>query len=29
MNMAEQMPAQGNGNESRDEILRAPAELFM
>jgi len=29
MNMAEQMPAQGNGNESRDEILRAAAELFM
>jgi AcrR family transcriptional regulator len=29
MNMAEQVPAQGHGNESRDEILRAAAELFM
>ena len=29
MNMADQVPSQGNGSESRDEILRAAAELFM
>jgi AcrR family transcriptional regulator len=29
MNMAHQGPAPGNGNESKDEILRAAAELFM
>lgn len=29
MNLAEQVPPQGNGNESREEILRAAAELFM
>ena len=29
MNMPEQVPSQGIGNESRDEILRAAAELFM
>src|SRR5438045_7912975 len=29
MNMADQVPSQGNASESRDEILRAAAELFM
>jgi AcrR family transcriptional regulator len=29
MNMADQVPSQGGGNESREEILRAAAELFM
>ena len=29
MNLAEQASPQGNGSESRDEILRAAAELFM
>src|SRR5512142_1401938 len=29
MNMADPMPSQGNGNESREEILRAAADLFM
>ena len=29
MNMADHVPSQGSGNESREEILRAAAELFM
>lgn len=29
MNAPEQLPIKDNGNESRDEILRAAAELFM
>src|SRR4051812_50087924 len=29
MNMADHVPSPGNGSESRDEILRAAAELFM